>query len=125
MEEYYVQGDIDDLLTIIAWLPVVLYGLIATMWPLYLAGMNMKRNRDKLTWETKLVAYPVFAFGLLWDVVFNMIYGTVVYLEIPREGLFTKRCQRHLKSTDWRQKVAHWHCHVWLNPFDPDEEGHC
>lgn len=121
MIEHQAQGDITDLL----WLPVILYGLIFTMWPMYLAGMNLKRNKDKLSWETKLVAYPFFFLGLFWDVVFNFIYGTVIYIEPPKELLFTKRCQRHLKGDGWRQKVAHWHCSKWLNPFDPDDEGHC
>lgn len=114
----------NTILYILLGIPVFMYFMIATMWPLYLAGMNLKRNKDKLTWETKIIAYPLFVFGLFWDMIFNFTYGTIIYIEIPKELLFTARCERHLKTKSFRGKIAHWHCSKWLNPFDPDGT-HC
>jgi len=56
------------------------------------------------------------------DVLFNFIIGTLYYREIPKEWLFTARCNRHKKGTGKQLYRAQLVCGVLLNPFD---EGHC
>lgn len=106
------------------WLIPVVYLFIASMWSQYLAVMNMKRNHKKLTLTAKLWAYPIAAAALISDVLFNFIFGTVAFIELPQEWLFTYRCSRHLNDSGWRGKIARWFCRNFMDPFDPDGR-HC
>jgi hypothetical protein len=60
------------------------------------------------------------AFGL--DVLFNLVVGTLLFLELPRHWTFTARCKNHLSDIGWRGRLARWICNGWLNPGEP---GHC
>lgn len=100
------------------------YLAFAAMWLQYLAVMNLKENRSKLTIAAKLWAYPMLIVGVLSDVLFNMVIGTVVYVELPRELLFTARCNRHIGEEGWRGDVARWFCRNFMDPFDP-AGNHC
>jgi len=40
------------------------------------------------------------------DVGFNVVVGSVLYWELPKQFTFSQRCCQHLTSTDWRGKVA-------------------
>ena len=95
------------------------YLAFAAMWLQYLAVMNLKENRSKLTVAAKLWAYPMLWLGLLSDALFNLVIGTVVYVEFPHEILFTSRCNRHLAESGWRGSVARWFCRNFMDPFDP------
>jgi len=95
--------------------------LFVVTWVLYLAVMNLRRNRDKLTPAAKVIAYPVAFIGVLVDAVFNIILGTLFFLELPKEWLFTHRLERHIKeSLGYRKRFARWFCVNLLDPFDPD-----
>jgi hypothetical protein len=102
------------------------YLSIGITWVFYLAVMNLKRNRDQLTPIAKGFAYPMLAIGLVADVLFNFLWGTILFLELPRELLMTARLKRHLNDhkNDWRDRNAHWFCRNFLNPFDPSG-NHC
>jgi len=99
---------------------------IAYTWVFYLAVMNLKRNKEHLTPIAKLFAYPMLSVGLVADVLFNFIFGTILFLEPPKELLMTTRLKRHLKDhkKDWRDRNANWFCNNFLNPFDPSG-NHC
>ena len=103
---------------------LIVYVAMALMWLQYLAVMNLDGNKKRLTFIAKLWAYPILLAGLLSDVVFNVVLGSLMYLEIPREWLFTTRCERHLHADTWRGCLARWFCRNFLDPFDPDG-GHC
>lgn len=107
-----------------------LYLSIAFMWVNYLAVMMLKDERDELreqgkdfSIEQKIWGYPVLLFMVVVDVTFNMIPGTILYLEIPRELLFTSRCQRHMNEVGYRGDFARWCCKHFMDPFD--KGGHC
>ncbi|HEY0721690.1 MAG TPA: hypothetical protein VGE50_10620 [Gammaproteobacteria bacterium] len=100
------------------------YLAFAAMWLQYLAVMNLKENRSKLTVAAKLWAYPMLIVGVLSDVLFNLAIGTVVYVELPHELLFTTRCNRHIGEKGWRGNVARWFCRNFMDPFDP-AGNHC
>jgi hypothetical protein len=97
-------------------------------WSFYLALCPLKRARDdgKLTKAARIFAYPLLAVFMVLDVVFNLTLGSVFFLELPHELLFTARLQRHLKDDQrsWRYKVADWLCRNMLDPFDPSG-SHC
>lgn len=103
----------------VAGLAFATYLAFAAMWLQYLAVMNLKENRSKLTVAAKLWAYPMLWIGLLSDALFNFVIGTAVYIELPREILFTSRCNRHLGDSGWRGTVARWFCRNFMDPFDP------
>ena len=100
------------------------YLAFAAMWLQYLAVMNLKENRSKLTITAKLWAYPMLLIGMLSDVIFNVVIGTIVYIELPGELLFTTRCELHLNEPGWRGKVARWFCRNFMDPYDP-QGSHC
>ena len=93
-------------------------------WGFYVSVMNLLREKDKLTWQTKLFAYPLAFLGVLTDFIYNVIVGTLMFLEIPKEWLLTKRLQRHLNEESWRGGLSRWLCTYLLDPFDP-KGSHC
>lgn len=96
-------------------------------WVFYLAIMNLKRNRKKLSTQAYIFAYPALATGLLLDVLFNLVVGSILFLELPQytkgEWLFTGRVSRWNNYTNWRGKLAFWFCMYFLDPFE--DGGHC
>lgn len=103
----------------------VLLSIVLT-WGLYLSVMHLKAARDagRLTLGAKLLGYPWLALALVVDVLFNLVTGTLLFLELPRELLFTSRVSRHLDRAGWRGDLARWFCRELLDPFDPSG-GHC
>ena len=86
--------------------------------------------RDSGDWDAlpKIVRYPwliFIAYGLKFDVFWNIAFGSIFFSELPREFLFTDRVQRHVDSVkpftapqNWRQEVGvDWA--RWLNLLDP------
>lgn len=105
---------------------VLLGSLLFTFWTwgAYLSVMNLMRVKETMTWETKLFAYPLAFVGVLSDFIYNVIIGTVLFLELPREWLLTARLKRHLNDNDFQGSIARWLCRHLLDPFDP-KGTHC
>lgn len=101
------------------------------MWVFYVSMMGLKATRDrhlargrKIPLPFKVLAYPtIYLFGIC-DVLFNATYGTLFFLEPPREWLFTARVSRWNDTDGWRGKLARWFCENLLDPADPDGR-HC
>jgi hypothetical protein len=76
---------------------------------------------DQLPVPAKALAYFILicAYGI--DVAFNMIIGTLIFLELPYTWTFTARCELYMYDDNWRGKLARWIC-KWLNPI---QTGHC
>jgi hypothetical protein len=102
--------------------------LVATWfsWGIYLAIMHLKTMRDqnKLTPASKVFGYPWVFIFLGLDVLYNIVIGTVIFWEFPREWLFTARVSRLNDRKDWKGKLAKFLCKELLDPFDPDG-SHC
>ncbi|TCS38468.1 hypothetical protein EDC30_102207 [Paucimonas lemoignei] len=97
-------------------------------WVQYLAIMNLQRARDNGTLPAVAVfiATPLLYFGLLCDFLLNVIWGTVMFLDLPREALLTSRLERYkfgtkkaIPTAGWRLQLTNWLAHVLLDPFDP------
>jgi len=102
-----------------------LYLLFYFTWLFYVAFMHLKEHKDQVKGKLGIIwkgLYPFFIVGLLLDVLFNFIIGTIYFLELPREWLFTSRCQRLLKSKGTKLRKANFMCNYLLDPFD---KGHC
>lgn len=78
----------------------------------------MAAKRVELTRYWKVMLFPLAVAGLALDVLFNLTFGSVMYLELPREWLFTKRCQRHVGDPGSRGRMARFWAKQ-LNLFDP------
>jgi hypothetical protein len=107
-----------------------LAGILAwpfALWVLYLAYCTLRVSEQNgkfamTPWPVKVFSYTALAVGWLLDVAFNMVAGSVMFLEPPHELTFTDRCSRHMDEPNWRGKIARWVCDGWLNPM---EAGHC
>lgn len=93
-------------------------------WGMYLSVMNLMRVKETLSTETKFFAYPLAAVGVLADFLYNIVVGTVIFLEPPREWLLTARLKRHLGEDGYKGNLARWLCRHLLDPFDP-KGTHC
>jgi len=99
-------------------------GLFYATWFFYLAIMNLKRARDNdtLTPAIKVLGFPLTIVGALCTTALNIIVGTLIFLEPPRELAFTDRLKRHWRSKrwTWRKRVSDWIFTNLLDTFDPD-----
>jgi len=108
----------------IALFVLFLYTLTLFTWVFYLAAMNMKRNIKHVGLVAKLFAYPAMFIGYPLDVMFNVFVGSIFFIEMPKELLFTSRCKRHYKHPGHRGNMARFFCKNLLNGFDPSG-AHC
>jgi hypothetical protein len=99
--------------------------LFFILWIFYLAVMNLKRNELEISKYAKPLALMILYLGVLLDFIFNVVVGTLIFLQIPRNWLFTGRLERNLERKEgWRYSLAKWFCQNYLDPFDPDG-SHC
>jgi hypothetical protein len=97
---------------------------------MFLAIMSLKSARDagKLDHISRPIylLFEVYAVvGVVLDVILQITIGTLIFVELPREPLFTGRCERHEADDGdgWRKSLAFWLCHNLLDPFQ--QGGHC
>ena len=97
------------------------------VWGGFLMMMPLKRNYEAgfLNSWNKIFGYPWLALFILMDFLFNITFGTVFFLDIPRDFLFTQRLERYLntKCAKWRHDLAYYFCTRFLDPFE--DGGHC
>ena len=94
-------------------LTVGVLGLIAhstlSLWTHYIAVMRLKMLRDAGTltrWQRIFGTY-VLAKGLLIDLVYHLILGTLLLCDRPREWTLSGRLWRlSTTGTGWRQRWA-------------------
>lgn len=81
-------------------------------------GARAAQQAGTLTLFWKLHLYPLAIVGLVLDVAFNLTFG-LMFLELPREFLFSSRVERHYRRSDgWRRDLALFWARN-LNVFDP------
>jgi len=108
------------------WLLVSVGGLFLVTTTLFVAIMQAKTLRDlgelNKFWSYTLL--PAALLGLALDVVWNLTIGTVLFLELPKEWLFSHRVYRHwnvapYKNDKRRFAIAEF-CVKQLNLIDPN-----
>ncbi len=118
---------------ITAWLhPALVWTVSAVLylwifWGLYVLCMGIYRAKlsGRLSPVTYALSLPFLLAGLLVDVVANLTLASLVFLELPREWLVTRRLQRHSAANEgWRYDFSVWVCSRLLDVFDPDGD-HC
>lgn len=94
--------------------------------------MNAKRifteHPDNYFWNIHTL--PLALIEIVLDVLFNAVFGTVMFLELPqyqdREWRFSWRVQRHVdnaifgSTTTWRHSVAIW----WAKQLNVVDSAH-
>ena len=91
---------------------------------LFVVTMAAKAAWPTLSIVPKVLLAPAAVVAMLMDVVFNLIPATIIFLDLPRELLFTYRLDRYeAAGAGWRYTVALWICQNLLNPFQ--QGGHC
>ena len=102
------------------WTLLVPYLLFSITYVYYCAVIKLKSVWPDLHWIIKALVVPHAVLGLFLDVLVNVVIGTVLGLELPREWLFTARLKRwRYEEEGWRETVAIWLCEKGLNPIDP------
>jgi hypothetical protein len=112
---------------------IILYVVLAwyVLMGAFVLVMHAKALRDSGTrlstfWVVNLM--PWAFVGLVLDAAFNATAGTFMFLELPRELLFTSRCKRWFAvgpeetSELWRHRyrVARW----WARQLNQIDPGH-
>lgn len=101
------------------------YTLVFLTWILYIAAMQLRDKINQLHAVAKVHAYVFGAVFLVFDVLVNLAFGTMIFLEPPQEFLLTSRLKRlKLHGNRWQKKAASWICEHLLNQFDPTGK-HC
>lgn len=112
------------LLFVIITLALIAWGT----WVFFACIMNLKRVRDagELTLPAKLFGFPTLFLGYILDVVLNITLGTLLFMELPCEPLFSTRLQRltNTQPTRWRGKLALWVRRSLLDNIDPSGIHH-
>ena len=108
---------------------------------LYIAYVNLMLLKNKIADKLpKFIQYILtYVLGvpfILLDVAFNVVYGSIMFIELPAFGnshwkflpTFTERCSRHLHNEwekehkSWRFRLAKAICKYMLEPWD---YNHC
>lgn len=78
------------------------------LWVMFVCVMRLKMLREagQLTTAMKVFGYPTLAVGLVLDLFVNVVFGSLVFLEIPREFTLSSRLWRLSNGEGWRAKVA-------------------
>ena len=111
---------------------IILYILLGAVffvlqtWAYYLAVMNLMEARDEgnLTTPAKVMGYAVLIIGYPLDIILNVFIGSILFLELPKDPMFTSRVSRWYNSKTWRGTQARFWCHHFLDPFEEDLK-HC
>ena len=104
---------------------IILHAILAcwVLWVIYTAMMRLKQVRDsgKLTLAMKILGYPVLFLGLAIDLFLNVAFGSLLFLELPREYTLSERLWRHSQeSTGYRQRFAELVRVNLLDAIDPE-----
>ena len=96
-------------------------GLMYLTWLFFLAVMNLKRAKDAGTISRVALffGYPILFVGLLLDCLCNLTVCTLMFAELPQEGLVTARLKRLEPDSGWRGRLARWWATELLDTFDP------
>lgn len=93
------------------------------LWIIFAAVMRLKQVRDagKLTPAMKVFGYPALFLGLAVDFVVNVVFGTLVFLQLPHEMTLSSRLWKLSNGDEgWRKNWAYWIRTQLLDAVDPE-----
>ena len=110
---------------------IILGFFIATvlLWLFFIATANLVHagKQNKYTGIKKYFTYVWVGFFILSDILFDVTYGTIVFMELPHYERLTLTARlRHIIQTrskdSWRWKLAVFFCYHLIEPWD---YNHC
>jgi hypothetical protein len=118
----------------LAWLTGGLFAIVWVFYVLYITIMAARDIRDTVGLDVvdKLFLYPALIIGFVWDVVFNLVIATVLFVQWPSRwnDTLSGRCKhnnrrrpvgalqrwQYLLGTWVLKRVAKWDKSGWHNP---------
>ena len=100
------------------------------LWFIYRIVMWLKQGAAALRRRggPALVLAGLFvAMAYLLDMAYQLTWGTILFLDFPRELTFTARLKRYRQGGGYavfQRRFAGWFCETLLNPYDPSGK-HC
>ena len=98
------------------------FGSLCLFWLLWIviSGFHRAQAEGRLTPFAITVGTGISYFGLVWDVLCNLLLCTFLFLDIPREPTLSQRLRRLVLTTGWRREFAEWVSEALINPFSTD-----
>lgn len=92
------------------------------LWVMFIAVCNFRAHltHGHPPFIDAIIHLFSFVFIVI-DVTFNLVYGTIVFMDLPREFTLTARLKRLLHDDprwDWRKKLASFVCRKMIEPWD-------
>jgi len=89
-------------------------------WLFYLAWTAIERAKadGKVSRLAAPVANVILLAGWLHNAALTLTWGTVLFLDLPRELQLTKRLNRLEAAGGWRGRFAGWLREAFLNHYD-------
>ena len=91
--------------------------------------MTLKKHQHRIPKYAQYALAPIWlpmlVIGYIVDVAFNIIYGTVLFMELPRHWTLSERLREILiveKPYTYKWKLAYFFCHYLIEPWD---KNHC
>ena len=109
----------------------------AGLWILFVNVMKIAENRDNIPLWLHKPAYALVIFGVLWDGLFNIFYGSIMFLALPdfkgskyHFPLFTHRLRGLIREKKldspldrYRYYLARFICRYVVEPWDTNHCG--
>ncbi len=116
----------NELLFLVLVFLLLAWGMMQVTFLFYLAIMNAIRNKPNISKPAWVFIAPIALVGVIFDFLLNVVIMTVLFFDLPREFLFTKRLERYRTTQvgTRREKAACFICEKLLNAFDPKNK-HC
>lgn len=109
---------------------LTVYFSLSFLWFYYVGSASLLdiRQRHDVKWYVKIFAIPPLLLGAILDIILNILLASIIFVDLPREWLFTDRLIRYRNDPSytltWRDDFASFICEHYLNPFD-DSGDHC
>lgn len=103
-------------------LTVLLAGVasIGVLWVLWAALNDLiaPYEHEVLPGPARKLAVTLYAVGYLWDAYCNIVWCTLLFVELPHEITVSARLQRWVTAaTGWRSRLALWVSVNMVNPL--------
>jgi len=118
---------------------IIIEGIVSflILWVMFIQSAWMKKNVDRIPKYIKPFAYLFVGLFLIGDVIWNLIFGTMLFLQLPddmrdwdnfSDWTLTHRMRRiirgdtNIERKSWRWWVAVFICRYCAEPWD---KNHC
>ncbi len=97
------------------------------LWIFFINVMTWKANKERIPKFMHPILYILTFVGIVVDVVFNIVYGTIIFAKLPhyKRLTFSARLSYVLikeSQLSWRFKIAYLICTKLIEPWD---YNHC